>query len=104
MQIRIAKEIQKDVNSFQSEMDLLSQVATQEQHKDSFETYEAQYETLKQSTAKCISILLFRRFQVRLEKVENTLKSSTAAVDQKQFQKAKVSGNIPINIGLYQLY
>ncbi len=52
---------------------------------------------------------LFSRFQVRLEKVENTLnkcKSSTAAVDQKQFQKAKVSGNIPINIYdcLYQLY
>jgi hypothetical protein len=50
---------------------------------------------------------LFSQFKVRLEKVENALnkcKSSTAAVDQKQFQKAKVSGNIPINIGLYQLY
>jgi hypothetical protein len=61
MQIRKAKEIQRDVNSFQSEMDLLSQVAIQEQHKDSFETYETQYETLKQNIATHISTLEQKR-------------------------------------------
>ncbi len=61
MQIRKAKEIQRTVNSFQTEMDLLSQVAIQEQHKDSFETYEAQYETLKQNVAKRISALEQKR-------------------------------------------
>jgi hypothetical protein len=58
MQIRKANEIQRDINSFQSEMDLLSQVAIQEQHKDSLET---QYETLKQSIAKHISTLEQKR-------------------------------------------
>jgi Tfp pilus assembly protein PilN len=61
MQIRKAKEIQRAINLFQSEMDLLSRVAIQEQHKDSFETYEAQYETLKQNVAKRISALEQKR-------------------------------------------
>ena len=61
MQIRKAKAIQRDINSFQSDMDLLSQVAIREQHKDSFETFKAQYETLKQNIAIHISALEQKR-------------------------------------------
>ena len=42
-------------------MDLLSQVAIQEQQKDSFETFKAQYETLKQNIATHISALEQKR-------------------------------------------
>ena len=42
-------------------MDLLSQAAIQEQQKDSFETIEAQYETLKQNIAIHISALEQKR-------------------------------------------
>ena len=38
-------------------MDLLSQAAIQEQHKNYFELYEAQYETLKQKVAEHVSTL-----------------------------------------------
>ena len=51
------KELQKDVHSFQSDMDLLSQAAIQEQQKNSFEDYEARYETLEQRIAECITTL-----------------------------------------------
>ena len=50
------------------------------------------YEILKEKL--CSMEAQFRRFQVRLEKVEDSLnkcKSLTATMDQKQFQKAKVS-------------
>ena len=42
-------------------MDLLSQAAIQEQQKNSFEIYEAQYETLKQKVAENVSTLEQRR-------------------------------------------
>lgn len=42
-------------------MDLLSQAAIQEQHKESFEIFEAQYEALKQNIATRISVLEQKR-------------------------------------------
>ena len=57
MQVHKTKEFQRDVHSFQSDMDLLSQAAIQEQQKNSFEDYEARYETLKQRIAERISTL-----------------------------------------------
>ena len=60
-QIHKAKELQRDINSFQSDMDLLSQAAIQEQQKDSFETFEAEYETLKQNIVIHISALKRKR-------------------------------------------
>ena len=57
MQVRKVKELQRDVQSFQSDMDLLSQAAIQEQQKNSFENDETQYETLKQRVAEHITTL-----------------------------------------------
>ena len=57
MQVHKVKELQRDVHSFQSDMDLLSQAAIQERQKNSFEDYEARYETLKQRIAERISTL-----------------------------------------------
>ena len=42
----------------------------------------------------CLVEDLTSRFQVRLKEVESALKSVSAAVNQKQVQKAKVSGNV----------
>ena len=50
------------------------------------------YEILKEKL--CLMEDLFSRFQVRLKEVESALKSVSAAVNQKQVQKAKVSGNV----------
>ena len=57
MQVRKVKELQRDVHSFHSDMDLLSQTAIQEQQKNSFENDETQYEILKQRIAEHISTL-----------------------------------------------
>ena len=51
------------------------------------------YEILQEKL--CLVEDLFSRIQVRLKEVESTLKSVTAAMNQKQF---KVSGNISISI------
>ena len=59
------------------------------------------YEILKEKL--CLMETQFTRFQVWLEKVEGSLnkcKSLTAAVDQKQFQKVKVSGKIKYYISM----
>ena len=57
MQIRKIKELQRDVHSFQSDIDLLSQAAIQEQQKNSLENDETQYESLKQRVAERITTL-----------------------------------------------
>ena len=57
MQVRKVKELQRDVHSFQSAMDLLSQTAIQEQQKSSFENDETRYESLKQRVAERITTL-----------------------------------------------
>ena len=68
-------------------MSLLLQILAEKKQK---------YKILQENL--CLVEDLTSRFQVRLKEVESAFKSVTAAMNQKQFQKAKVSGNISISM------